>query len=126
MQCAKFAEQVAVDGRVFSFIEPAGFLVFKIDGHDVVPVWSSSSRLQRIQKEHPKYRKYEATSMTLAEFLAWLRELEDQKIRLGVNWAGKQLTGYDVEPHEVRAMIEYQLSKREKVIRGPWPTKQDG
>jgi hypothetical protein len=124
-QYAKFAEQVALEGFVFSFAEPAGFLVFKIDGHDVVPVWSSATRLQRIQKEHPQYQRYETTKMPLAEFLAWLPELEEEKVRLGVNWSGKALTGYDVEPQQVRAMIEYQLSKARKVVKGPWSSPKD-
>lgn len=108
----KFAQQVSRDRVVYSFSEDGQFLVFKGDGRDVVPVWSSVTRLQRIQKELPSYQKYDATGMPLDDFLAWLPQLEQQAMRLGVNWAGRNLIGYDVEPGEVRALLDAHMVKR--------------
>ncbi len=110
-QYAKFREQVAREGKVFTFTEGGDYLVFDIRGQEVVPFWSSRGRLVAVQKRLAKYRKYEICEMELREFLEWLPELAEQRIHIGVNWSGERLTGYEVSPGDLRVGIEYWLTK---------------
>jgi hypothetical protein len=108
----KFYEQVVADGRVFTFIEDEAFLVYPMHGREVVPFWSSRSRLERIQKNHPKYSKYTISEMTLEEFLdKTLVQLEEECISVGVNWSGSRLVGYDITTSELRNNIGYWQSR---------------
>ena len=102
-----FARQVSAGGGVHTFVSNGEYLVFNIDGREVVPFWSSSSRLDRVVAMHPKYAAYERQVMPLSEFLDWLPELEAQGIHIGVNWSGAKLTGYDVEASRLAALIDH-------------------
>jgi len=109
-QASKFFEQVATEKLVFTFMEADEFLVFPVRGNEVVPFWSSRSRLKKVQAAHPKYNKYVATEMSLEEFLAKALPLfEEENIRVGVNWSGSRLVGYDEEVSDVRRNIDYWL-----------------
>src|SRR6516165_486887 len=86
-QYDKFKRQVVEDGKVFTFTSGGEFLVFKVRDHEVVPFWSSRSRLTTIQKAFPKYQPYDITEMKLDEFVRWLPDLEDEGICVGTNWS---------------------------------------
>jgi hypothetical protein len=112
-QASKFYEQVACDEKVFTFTEDGELLVFPIRENEVVPFWSSKKRLQKIQKEHPKYTNYSISEIALKDFLGeTLTILESEEIRVGVNWAGKSLTGYDLEVKDLKRNIGYWLEKQ--------------
>ena len=110
-QASAFYQQAAKDGAVFTFLEDDGFLVFSIRGQDVVPFWSSRSRMAKVQAAHPKYARYAIDEIPLAEFLGkTLRLLEAEGIHVGVNWSGKGLTGYDIPVEALRRNLGYWLS----------------
>jgi Protein of unknown function (DUF2750) len=112
-QARKFYEQVAAERRVFTFLADGSFLVFPVSGAEVVPFWSSLSRLRRMRELHPKYRAYEADEIPLAEFLErTLPQLEGERIRVGVNWSGERLTGHDLSVGDLRRNLDYCLAKR--------------
>jgi hypothetical protein len=114
-QANKFYEQVARDRRVFTFTENDEFLVFPVDGKEVVPFWSSRSRLEIIQKEHVKYASFLVEEMSLQEFVEkTLPLMEAEGIHIGVNWAGKRLVGYDVEPQALKHNLASWQKKQAK------------
>jgi hypothetical protein len=111
-QASKFYEQVALEGKVFTFMEDESFLVFPMKGTEVVPFWSSRTRLDKIQKMHPKYKAYVVSELSLLEFLTkTLQQLEEENINVGVNWSGSRLVGYDISVNELRTNIAYWQSK---------------
>jgi hypothetical protein len=68
--------------------------------------------MQRVQKAHPKYAKYAIQELPLAEFLdKTLSQLGEENIRVGVNWSGKRLVGYDIPVEDLRRNIGNWLGK---------------
>lgn len=71
------------------------------------PFWSSKSRIERIQKLAPAYADFDPVAISWEEFRdKWLPELEDGRLLVGVNWSGRNVTGYDLDPFVVREAIE--------------------
>jgi hypothetical protein len=114
-QYDRFKEQCARESHVFTFTDGDEYLVFKIGGHEVVPFWSSRSRLTRIRKGHPKYQKYLLKEMPLEEFFNWLPTLQKEGVRIGTNWSGRRLVGYDVEAKDLLSGLKYWMDKTKKV-----------
>lgn len=108
-QYAKFNSEVAETGKAYTFTAKDELLIYPVRGQDVVPFWSSRSRLEKIQSVHPKYQRYEIAEYSLPEFKSWLIQLEEENIHVGVNWSGERLTGYNVAVPELRAALEHQL-----------------
>ncbi len=109
----KFYEQVVSEGAVYTVEDSAEYLVFRIRDHDVVPFWSSDSRVRAIQDRNPKYRKWNLTRQPLAEFMSrTLPLLEREGIHVGLNWSGERLVGYDVSVQELRSTLEHRTGKK--------------
>jgi len=110
-QYSKFMTQVAADGKVFTFTQEGDFLVYPMKKAEVIPFWSSRQRLLKIQAVLPKYQKFQIEELSIESFLEQLPNLEKEKVRIGVNWSGKNLTGYDVSIEAVKAALDYVLKK---------------
>jgi hypothetical protein len=111
-QASKFYEQVVVDGKVFTFMDDDSFLVFRKNDKEVIPFWSSRTRLEKIAKMHPKYSSSVIFEFSLAEFMnKTLLQLEEENICIGVNWSGPRLVGYNIPISELRTNIAYWQSK---------------
>lgn len=111
-QASKFYEQVVRERAVFTFIDDGSFLVFSVRGHDVVPFWSSRTRLEKIQRQHAKYRGYACDELALTSFLEkTLPDLAAEGIAVGVNWSGEHLVGYDVSVPDMVANLDYWRTK---------------
>lgn len=110
-QYAQFKERAVREGLVFTFTDADAYLVFPVRGYEVIPFWSSRARLEKIQEKHPQYRRYKITEMNLAEFLDWLEKRERDGIRVGTNWSGIRLIGYDVEPKDLLLGLQYWIDK---------------
>src|SRR5262249_48141309 len=95
-QYDKFKRQAVQDGKVFTFTNKGEYLVYKVDQREVIPFWSSRTRLEAITKTFPKYRQYDISEMSLHDFIQWLPSLAKESIHIGTNWSGKRLVGYDV------------------------------
>ena len=116
-QAAKFYDQVTSEEKVFGLAEDGGFLVFRIRDTDVVPFWSSKSRVTTIQKRNPKYGKWTLTEEPLAEFIErTLPWLEKDKMSIGLNLSGERLVGYDVSVPELRRSLEHRRQSRNLAI----------
>ena len=87
------------------------YLFFPMRGGDVLPFWSSESRLLKIQKAHPKFSAFEIKQLNLDEFRTLLAKLARDGVRAGVNWSGPRLTGYDVTPGELIVGLTYWLER---------------
>jgi hypothetical protein len=111
-QASKFYEQVVRESAVFTFIQDGSFLVYPVRGQEVVPFWSSKARLDKIQREHAKYRRFVCDEISLASFLEkTLPDLAAENIAIGINWSGERLTGYDVTVAELVKNLEYWQKK---------------
>ena len=110
---SKFYEQAVSDGKVFTFDDGDGYLVFPMDGAEVVPFWSSRTRLEKIKKDHPKHSRREITEETLTVFMTdTLPFLEKEGIRVGVNWSGQRLTGFNVTVADPRKNLQHWIDRR--------------
>ena len=99
---------------MFTFLAEGSFLVFPMRDGEAVPFWSSATRLARIRSQHPKYRQYEIDEIPLSKFLdAVVPQLAAEDIRIGVNWSGKRLVGYDISADDLQANIQYWVDKDE-------------
>ena len=67
-----------------------------------MPFWSTLSRVQRINCCVPAYKHFEPLELSWDEMRdIWLPDLKKSGILVGVNWSGKQATGYDVTPDDM-------------------------
>ena len=103
---SKFCSEAPRKGRVYTFTNCGELLVYPVQGKEVVPFWSSRSRLGKIVVALPKYQRYEITEYSWSEFEEWLNQLNDEGILVGVNWSGAKLTGFNVSVPDLRAAIE--------------------
>ena len=111
LQYDKFKQQVAEEGKVFTFTIEGEYLVFPVRGQEVIPFWSSRRRAVMVQKSHQEYQRYEITEMGLDEFIQWFPKLAKEGIYIGTNWSGNRLEGYDVSTQELQAGIEYWMNR---------------
>ena len=122
LHATKFYEQVTSSQKVFGLEDEGSFLVFRVDGHDVVPFWSSRSRLLTIQKRSAKYQKWRISEHTLSSFTgSTLPFLESEKIHIGLNWSGARLVGYDVSVSDLQRTLKYWMERRAKQPREAGP-----
>jgi len=107
-QAAAFFRDVARTGHLWTVTDARGMPTSK----DVMPFWSSQSRVKRIIARVPAYAGFEPCELMLADFLEqWLPDLERDSIRVGANWSGTRAVGYDYLPHEVRQRLEWELQQ---------------
>jgi len=84
------------------------------DGSEVFPVWSTKSRVQKIISYEEEFDGAIPIKFTFEEFLSdWMPELLENSIRLGPNWAGENLMGWDMGAQEVidRILLNIQKAK---------------
>jgi len=110
-QYDKFREQVVAEERVFTFTDAGELLVYPVRTGETVPFWSSRTRLEAIQRKLPKYRQWQIAEMSFGEFWRRLDQLERERVQVGTNWSGEQLTGYNVEVADLRAGLRYWLDR---------------
>jgi hypothetical protein len=66
-------------------------------GYQAMPFWSKRSRADRITQNVRAFAGMEPFEITLEEWRdKWLPDLEQDGIRVGLNWSGKRAVGYDI------------------------------
>ena len=111
-QATDFYEKAAKHGKVYTITDADSFLVFLINGKEVVPFWTSRSRIEKVKVNHPKYVKYVIDEIRLEKFLEkTLEQFEEEKIHIGLNWSGARLIGYDVSVADLKKNLGYWLNK---------------
>lgn len=110
-QAAAFYHEVTATGRLWTIRDARGFPApVSGSGKRSQPFFSSLSRAERIIKRVPAYAGFQPVELSLQQFiLRWLPGLEKDGLLLGLNWTGQRATGYDVEPAQVRNLIEVAL-----------------
>ena len=64
------------------------------DGSEVIPVWSTESRVKRILKYLPEITQAKPLAIKLEDFCTdWFDNLNENGIGVGPNWAGKNISG---------------------------------
>ena len=111
LQYDEFKRQVAEERKVFTFTNVGKYLAYPVRGHEVIPFWSSHSRIVTVKKSHSQYQRYEITEMGLDEFIQWFPQLAAEGIHIGINWSGKRLIGYDISIQHLKAAIEYWMKR---------------
>lgn len=107
-QAAAFYRDAAKSGTVWTLRDEGGYPAPKNrEGIRAQPFWSSRTRVEKIIATVPAYASFEVEEIALDTFLAeWLPSLEDDDLRVGVNWSGPRATGYDIEPSSVGAALD--------------------
>lgn len=120
-QYANFVKDIVQTGCVFTFTSDGHLNVYRINGREIIPFWSSHSRLEKIQAAHPKYQKFGVKELSFSEFEGYLDQMEEDKILVGTNWAGERLVGYDTEVADLRAALTYQRGKTQPTVQPDGP-----
>lgn len=107
-QAHAFYREVAKKRLVWTIRDAGGYPAPKTrTGQRAQPFWSSKSRIDRIKKIAPAYAMFEAVEISWEEFRdKWLPELTRDGYLVGVNWSGKNVTGYDLDAPWVKTCIE--------------------
>ena len=116
-QAAAFYRQVAETQRVWSMCDAQGFPVYRNpEGIDVIPFWSSLSRLEKVQKAVPKFATYEPLEFPWDFFVEkWLPGLTSDGVHMGLNWSGAGAVGYDRDAQGVVDSVEAVAQDRNEV-----------
>lgn len=102
-QAAAFYEEALRERSVWTIRDSAGYPAPLNDGGErTQPFWSLRSRAERILTQVPAHSGIVVEEISLDRFRErWLRGLERDEIRVGVNWSGTRATGYDIAAADV-------------------------
>ena len=109
-QAYKFYEEVS-EKRSLWFAESADGIALEFDVADdkvSFPLWSSKSRIVRLKKLNPDLlRNFEPREISWSDFKEMLVPiLKDKDRLLGVNLAGKNISGFDMSLDSVIRQVE--------------------
>jgi hypothetical protein len=111
-QASIFFEQVARERRVFAVLADGEHIILPMSHGEVVPLWSSRSRVEKIQRLHPKYKDFAVREIPLETVLGeLLPSLEAEAIRIGANWSGPRLVGFDYSVADARRNLDHWIQK---------------
>jgi hypothetical protein len=110
-QAHVFYKDVAKTQKVWTIRDSEGYPApLTSSGKRAQPFWSSFSRAQAIIKTVAAYAGFEPVELSWTEFRdVWLPELENDGFLVGINWSGKNATGYDLDAKSIREAIELQV-----------------
>ena len=102
-QAAAFYDEALRTGSVWTVSDDGGHPApLTSDGSRALPFWSLRSRAERIVANVPAYAGFSVEAVSLDEFrTSWLPGLEQDGLRVGLNWSGARATGYDLDPRDV-------------------------
>lgn len=104
---AFYAEAIA-SSVVFAVNDGDGFPAPKNgSGRRAIPFWSKRSRAQKVIDNVPAYAGMTVVEIALEQWLStWMHDLTRAGLDVGLNWSGKNATGYDVAPADVVRNLE--------------------
>jgi len=111
-QATKFYEEVAVHRKVWTIRDAGGFPApLNSEGVRSQPFWSSLSRVEITINNVPAYSGFEPVEISWETFAQrWVPGLSKDGILVGVNWSGKNATGYDLAPDLVKKYVESHIA----------------
>jgi len=105
-QADAFYREVLEQDAVWSIKDSEGFPAPKTPEGRTMPFWSLRSRADLVISTVPAYAGFEAVAIPLSEWRSrWLPGLKRDGVRVGLNWAGPNAMGFDVEPDAVEQRI---------------------
>ncbi len=107
----EFLERIVRAEKAYSFVHEQHFLVYPVQGYEVIPLWSDRAALEAIQKEHEIYAHYAVWELSLDALLGWLPKLANENVKIGIDWTGAQLMGPDVAARDVLDGIHFWREK---------------
>lgn len=106
-----FYEEALRHGEVWGIRDEGGFPAPESDGRRAMPFWSTQSRAQRVIDNVEAYQGFEVIALPLDEWQSrWLPGLQEDGIRVGLNWSGQRATGYDVSSEDVARNISIRIA----------------
>jgi hypothetical protein len=126
-QAAVFYRDVAATRRVWTIRDEGGFPApLTRSGRRAQPFWSSLSRVERVIKRIPAYAGFQPVELTWETFRdEWLPELRRDGFLVGVNWSGRTVTGYDLEPDWVQHSVEVEIENLSGPPATPLEERED-
>ena len=105
-QANTFYSQVAAEGFVWALGRDGTPLFVNSPDKKVMPVWSSESRAQKAKSEiqDPQLRVMRSSWSDFKQF--HLELLDQERILLGLNWSGKNLSGFDLPARLVERSVD--------------------
>jgi hypothetical protein len=100
---AAFRREAPLESLVFSLRDEAGYPIARDDdGHRALPFWSKSSRAERVIGQVAVFEGFNVVAIPLEDWLGrWLPRLGRSGILIGINWAGRRATGFDLPAPQV-------------------------
>ena len=76
-----------------------------------LPFWSKISRIEKIIKNEHSFAKFEIFEVSWDDFQnEWVPKMERNNISVGVNWSGKNLSGYDMPAKQLVEIVNLNKS----------------
>ncbi|MHC4899918.1 MAG: DUF2750 domain-containing protein [Planctomycetota bacterium] len=111
---ASFCKEVADHGRLWTICSEAGYPAPRdVDGVRVQPFWSSRERAQEIIAHNKHYHDFEPEEVSWFNFIhTWVRDLNANRLRVGLNWRGEHAPSNDLSPEEVVHDVQHYRRQR--------------
>ncbi|WP_165570434.1 DUF2750 domain-containing protein [Aeromicrobium sp. IC_218] len=102
-----FFREALREGAVWTVRDDGGFPAPQgHGGRRSQPFWSLESRAQHIIDTVPAYAGMETARISLVDFRArWLPGLQADGVGVGLNWSGRNATGYDLEATDIEEYL---------------------
>lgn len=100
----------AVSGRaVWSIADDRGHPApVNQNGERSMPFWSTESRAARVTDRVAAYSGFDIVRIDLETWKSrWLPGLTEDGLLVGLNWSGDRVTGFDIEPGNVREQLAH-------------------
>jgi hypothetical protein len=114
-----FYREVAQHRKIWTIRDGKGFPApMTSAGHRAQPFWSSVTRAERIISDVPSYSGFKIVEISWEDFIQkWVPGLSKDKVLIGLNWSGRNATGYDIEPEKVKEYVESLRVPLEKPLK---------
>ena len=103
----RLAKAIASNNCVFTFLDDGHFIIYPTIDGDVIPLWESDVACKKLVMNIPKYSKYQISKIEGKELADLFTRIGKDGIKVGANWYGKGLTGYNYPVAELIKMIDY-------------------
>ena len=113
-QAEAFYGEFLDGGSVFTVRDDGGYPAPENgSGQRAQPFWSKRSRAQRIVDDVPAYGGFEVVEIDGKRWRErWLPGLEKEGIHVGLNWSGRDASGYDLPPADVLRNLDARAGSR--------------
>ncbi|GAA2080806.1 DUF2750 domain-containing protein [Aeromicrobium tamlense] len=101
----RFYTEASDRGEVWTIRDAGGYPAPEdATGRRAMPFWSLRSRVELVISSVEAYADFEAVPIPLDVWRErWLPGLGEDKMLVGLNWAGPRATGWDLSPTDVES-----------------------